>query len=37
MPHTPDPYEVDENENAPDAAATAIEGNDQHPSEENQL
>lgn len=35
MPITPDPYEVHENENAPDAAATAVEGKDQRPSEEN--
>lgn len=37
MPHTPDPYEAHENENTLDAAATAIEGNNQNPSEENQL
>lgn len=35
MPLTPDPYELREKENAPDAAATAIEGNNQNPSEEN--
>ncbi len=38
MPLTPDPYEVESfpeelaNENAPDAAATAIEGNESIPS-----
>ena len=32
MPLTADRYELDENENAPDAAATAIEGIESIPS-----
>lgn len=36
MALTQDPYEISENEDAPDAGQ-GIEGNNQNPAEENQL